>query len=245
MDSFQFQDAVRQAFNERDLDQISQLKQDYLAGPQIIVDKTLIVELLNLYTIEDSESIRDELVNFIMTLTHRSDYEDSQSLFFPSDENYTTFINKLKSAKEYCYIAIYTITNDEIAAIIYDLFSKGVDVRILTDDETLVSKGSDINDLAKWGICIRLDNNLQDRLHHKFAVIDDTCLINGSFNWTFAAYKTNYENMVISYESKIIQDFKNEFLKLWVKFENFELPRGSEEIPYKFKKFIMESKKKW
>jgi len=51
--------------------------------------------------------------------------------------------------------------------------------------------GSDINDLANAGIPVRLDNDVKSHMHHKFCLIDDKIIINGSFNWTKAAVCTN------------------------------------------------------
>ena len=35
-------------------------------------------------------------------------------------------------------------------------------------------------------------------MHHKFAIIDSSILLNGSFNWTERAVSENCENLVIS-----------------------------------------------
>lgn len=245
MDSLEFRTRVHEAFQYRDLTAIAELRNLAVSRSDISIDKDLVRELMDLYASYDSDDTKDTIVDFMTALAQRSGHKASKALFFPSDTNYNVFVSKLRSARSYCYVAVYTITNNEIAAILYDLHSKGVEVRVLTDDETLLGKGSDVGELAKWGVTVRRDDNLQARLHHKFAVIDDVCVINGSFNWTFAAYRSNYENMVIAYEPKLIQDFKTEFLNMWQKLAKFELPRGSEEVPYRYKKFISEGKKKW
>lgn len=105
-------------------------------------------------------------------------------------------------------IAIYTITNSRLARILYSLYSEGVDVRIITDDETMGGKGCDIQNLANAGIPIRQDDNLQARMHHKFIVIDDELVMNGSFNWTVTAVKNNNENIVVSSDPSQIKCFK-------------------------------------
>ena len=114
----------------------------------------------------------------------------------------------MKYAQTYCYVAIYTISNDVLAGVLYALFKKGVDVRVITDDETMNSKGSDIITLADAGIPVRTDRDMQARMHHKFVVIDDELLLNGSFNWTYTAVTSNNENIVATSDSKQIASFK-------------------------------------
>lgn len=139
----------------------------------------------------------------------------NETLFFPSEENEEKLINYLRFADKYIYIAIYTITNSKLARVLYTLWKDGVDVRIITDDETMGSQGCDIQNLANAGIPIRNDTNMQSRMHHKFMVIDDELVMNGSFNWTVSAVKNNNENVVVSSDATQIQSFKTEFLRLW------------------------------
>jgi phosphatidylserine/phosphatidylglycerophosphate/cardiolipin synthase-like enzyme len=52
-------------------------------------------------------------------------------------------------------------------------------------------------------------------MHHKFAVIDDFLLINGSLNWTAKGVRQNHENVIISDSKVYIREFKTEFKQLW------------------------------
>ncbi len=52
-------------------------------------------------------------------------------------------------------------------------------------------------------------------IHHKFCLIDEDVLINGSYNWTYFSEKRNYENIVVTKGNKhIISQFSEFFLKL-------------------------------
>ena len=128
----------------------------------------------------------------------------NEAMFFPNEDNESKLISYVKFAKRYCYAAIYTITNNNLARILYSLYKKGVDVRIITDDETSGSQGCDIQDLANAGILIRKDGNMTARMHHKFIIIDDELLLNGSFNWTVTAVKSNNENVVATSDPQLI-----------------------------------------
>ena len=165
-------------------------------------------------------------------------HKKSKVLFFPSDYAHKKLLKKLATAKKYCWVCIYCLTNDKISAILWDLFKNGVDVRVITDDETAGNRGSDLVPLAKAGIPIRVDNNKQARMHNKFVVIDDVMLINGSFNFTTSAYKANNENLVISYEHGLVSAFKYEFEKLWHQYEDGELEIGDANIPWRYRKHL-------
>lgn len=57
-------------------------------------------------------------------------------------------------------------------------------------------------------------------MHHKFAVIDDTLLINGSLNWTQRAVLRNHENIMITSSKLFISQFLEEFENLWVMYNH-------------------------
>jgi cardiolipin hydrolase len=62
-------------------------------------------------------------------------------------------------ADNYCYVCVYTITNDKLARVLYTLKQAGVDVRVISDDETATNDGSDLAKLANAGIPVRIDTD--------------------------------------------------------------------------------------
>ena len=95
---------------------------------------------------------------------------------------------------------------------------RGVRVRIITDDEKQDDQGSKAYGLKSRGISVRNDGNGLSHMHHKFAVLDNAVLLNGSFNWTRSAVLHNRENVVISTDPGLISAFSTEFNKLWNQF---------------------------
>ena len=61
-------------------------------------------------------------------------------------------------------------------------------------------------------------------MHHKFAIVDRVCLVNGSFNWTRQAVTGNQENVVISSDLEMVQPYMKEFQKLWAKYDPTAAP---------------------
>ena len=51
--------------------------------------------------------------------------------------------------------------------------------------------------MKEAGACI-VASQREGLMHHKFAIVDSTILLNGSFNWTERAVSENCENVVIS-----------------------------------------------
>ena len=54
-----------------------------------------------------------------------------------------------------------------------------------------------------------------DKLHHKFAVIDNKTVITGSFNWSPAAAHTNDETLLVIHSPKLAAHFTREMNRMW------------------------------
>merc|ERR1712138_169257 len=89
-----------------------------------------------------------------------------------------------------------------------------VRVRIITDKAQSEAIGSDIAELQAAGIEVRM-NTSQHHMHHKFCILDECVLMNGSFNWTQGACENNYENVMITNETAFVAPFRDQFEQLW------------------------------
>ena len=76
------------------------------------------------------------------------------------------------------------------------------------------------------GISVR-HNDTSYLMHHKFVVIDQAIMINGSFNWTRHAVNCNNENVLITNEQELVIPFMEEFEKLWTDFDPMNQQGGS------------------
>ena len=56
-------------------------------------------------------------------------------------------------------------------------------------------------------------------MHHKFALVDGSQLVNGSFNWTRHAIAGNSENVVITRCQRLVAAFSAEFDRLWALYD--------------------------
>ena len=54
-----------------------------------------------------------------------------------------------------------------------------------------------------------------DKLHHKFAVIDNKTVVTGSFNWSPSAAHTNDETLLVIHSPLLAKHFTREMDRLW------------------------------
>jgi len=54
-----------------------------------------------------------------------------------------------------------------------------------------------------------------DKLHHKFAVIDQRKVITGSFNWSPSAAHTNDETLLVIHSPMLAAHFTREMDRMW------------------------------
>ena len=88
-------------------------------------------------------------------------------------------------AKKSIDLCIFSFSNDDLSNEILNAHKRGVEVRIITDDEAMKNKGADTQKMADNGIPCRTDSHVQYHMHNKFMIVDSLFLVTGSFNWTF------------------------------------------------------------
>lgn len=139
---------------------------------------------------------------------------ENSAYFSPGKQCAQKIIALLNRAKARIEICVFTISDDNISRAILAAHQRGVAVRILSDNDKANDLGSDIYSLCENGIQVKIDTS-PSHMHHKFAIIDRNTLINGSFNWTRSASNYNQENIVVTNEPGLIEDFAAVFDKLW------------------------------
>ncbi|MEM3906120.1 MAG: phospholipase D family protein [Nitrososphaerota archaeon] len=126
----------------------------------------------------------------------------------------TIIIDILDEAKRYVYVAVYSFTSDPLADVLIELKNRGVDVKVVLEEQQANVRGSEYERLKNAGVDIRIDGN-PDLMHHKFAVIDDEVVITGSYNWSAAAEDKNDENLVVLRDEVVAQLYRKEFERVW------------------------------
>jgi cardiolipin hydrolase len=111
-------------------------------------------------------------------------------------------------------ICVFTITDDRLTQAILDAHGRGVDVRIITDNEKAADPGSDVTRFQEAGVPLKVDHT-PFHMHHKFAIFDKQLVLTGSYNWTRGAARDNHENFIITSETRLVERFLEVFERLW------------------------------
>ena len=138
----------------------------------------------------------------------------SRAYFSPGEACLSAVIAELGRARKTADICVFTITDDRIADAVLAAHQRGVKVRILTDNDKQYDEGSDIARLGRAGIPVKVDET-EHHMHHKFALLDRSTLLNGSYNWTRSAAAHNEENVIVTSEPKLVQIFTQHFAEMW------------------------------
>lgn len=129
-------------------------------------------------------------------------------------EAYKRVIQLLQSAKKSIKVAMYTWTRIDFTKELINAAKRGVKVETVLDRYS--GKGTSakiVHMLEEASIPVRLSTG-RGLLHHKFAYIDESILINGSANWTSSAFKVNDDCFVVLYPLNTQQQAKMD--QLWL-----------------------------
>eukprot|EP00439_Symbiodinium_sp_Y106_P058139 s720_g8.t1 len=139
-------------------------------------------------------------------------------LFFPdkSGTHVRHICLLLRAARRKVWVAMFALTDDVLAGELLSAFHRGVDVKVIVDDEQCGMLGADAPKLLEAGVPVLIDSS-PARMHHKIAILDE-CVLTGSFNWTKQASMTNWENLCILRDPAVVTAYANEFKALWREF---------------------------
>ncbi len=160
----------------------------------------------------------EDVLKVLVPMTPLEQSTEADAAFFSPGLACLQRINaRIRNALNAVDICVFTITDDRITDEIIAAHNRGVQVRILTDNDKTEDRGSDIAKFRQAGIPVRIDES-PFHMHHKFAIIDQQRLLNGSYNWTRSAADSNEENLVDCGEPELLARFQKEFDDLWARF---------------------------
>jgi len=136
-------------------------------------------------------------------------------VFFESHKQ--IIFQTLKRSTESVKIAVAWISFKEYFEIFNSLLDRNIRLQIIcTDNIQNRSHQKVIDDLIKNGANIKLLKMPRptNHMHHKFCIIDDCLLINGSFNWSTNATRSFENLIVVENDTEAVTSFLNEFDRL-------------------------------
>jgi len=134
--------------------------------------------------------------------------------FSPGDACRNSIIQRIDGAIKQLQICVFTISDDSITKSLLAAHRRKIQIKVITDNDKSLDQGSDIDQLARAGIAVKMDVS-SNHMHHKFMIADQHTLITGSYNWTLSAARYNHENILLTREANVIKSFSSEFDKLW------------------------------
>ncbi|MBA2728874.1 MAG: hypothetical protein H0U49_11970 [Parachlamydiaceae bacterium] len=154
----------------------------------------------------------------LATLGHHTFTVGGQKLelsFLPDDNAALQRIkNLIASAKKTLRIAMFTWTRIDLAQAVIDAQKRGVEVQVAVDSNSAAGASAKVVELLKkGGVPIKFNRGGASLLHHKFMYIDSKTLVNGSANWTKAAFEKNDDCFIIMHD---LTEEQSEFMnRLW------------------------------
>jgi phosphatidylserine/phosphatidylglycerophosphate/cardiolipin synthase-like enzyme len=133
--------------------------------------------------------------------------------FSPNEGSEELVVKAINSAQSSIGMAAYSFTSPVVAKALLNAKKRGVDVRIVVDENGNKSKASlaALNLMVNAGIPTRTISRYA--IHHdKYMVIDKRTLQTGSFNYSKAAASSNSENVLVVWNNP---DLALSYLKHW------------------------------
>ncbi len=138
----------------------------------------------------------------------------SEVHFSPGTECVAAIQRFIGQAARQLDVCVFTVADDRLTGALLTAHQRGVQIRLLTDNDKLLDRGSDVRQLSRAGVSVRTDHT-DYHMHHKFAVADRRTVLTGSYNWTRSAAEHNLENLLVTDDHALVQSYVREFERLW------------------------------
>ena len=137
-------------------------------------------------------------------------------LYAPNDAPLDRIVTLYQRAKRYIYVSVYGFTYPRAVKALVAAKKRGVDVRMLTDQERTqeIKQHTALQTLRLAGIPIRV-NQHEGLMHLKQVVIDDEISASGSMNHTTSGNSYNDERLDIITDHAVSLKAREHFLSLW------------------------------
>lgn len=123
-------------------------------------------------------------------------------------------LEAIEQATNKINIAVFDLSDQEIIGALKNRRAK--ELRIIIDQKYHSYLKDEFNEGKEWRrLNGRSKGTKGGMMHNKFCIIDDTLIVTGSYNFSENADRKNHENMVFIYDLKVIQQYQEEFERLW------------------------------
>ena len=151
----------------------------------------------------------------VMTVDAADGFDCRVNPKFSSRDSFAQAVSEsLRQAKQRVTLALYGFNNNDLAEELVKLAKKGVVVRVKIDTAKGAEKKTSalIGRLKAGGVQVQTVAP-DGRNHNKFAVIDNTRVLTGSYNWTAKA-ESNWENLLVIDCAELAKSYESEWEKV-------------------------------
>ena len=135
-----------------------------------------------------------------------SELSDINVCFTPPSGCGDLIAREISHAQREIYLQAYGLTSKKIIDQLIAAHKRNIQINILVDKSNLTDRFSKIHLLKEAGIKVKIDK-ISGIAHNKVIIIDNEKVITGSFNFTNDADKRNAENVVLIKDSKIAEQY--------------------------------------
>lgn len=148
-----------------------------------------------------------------------------QACFSPAGKCSSLIIREIQQAKKEILVAVYAFTSDELVAALVQAKKRGLSVQVVIDRD--FDAGNDRSKgkfLEAQKVPLRRIAAIKSAaavkegglMHQKFAVLDRSAILTGSYNWTHAADRLNDENLLLFRDAGLLaEEYRRIFVQLW------------------------------
>ena len=127
-----------------------------------------------------------------------------------------SILKEVNRASKSLKIAVYWFTNHELFDLLYQKQLNGIQCDLIIHNDYINNRdtGLPFQKFIDAGGKFYFSDG-ENPMHNKFCIIDNSVLINGSYNWTYYAESKNRENiLIIKDEIDVLNAFETEFAHL-------------------------------
>ncbi|MDA9261903.1 phospholipase D-like domain-containing protein [Flavobacteriales bacterium] len=117
-------------------------------------------------------------------------------------------LTNLANSKTEVKIAVELFTNPVFFKTLIKLNENGVKIELVLSDDSMNFTNPKVNfqKLIDLGIKIKVTKS-PNLMHNNFCVIDERLVVTGSYSWTLKAEYYNFENIIVSNDKELINDY--------------------------------------
>ena len=141
---------------------------------------------------------------------------ETEAVFSQERSIKEVLLKEVESTTSTIDLAVREITSPEMSQALLKAKERGVKLRVIADSKQAKMRSSQITTLIHQGISVKvLRGKDEGVMNHRFAIFDGKKVVTGSFDWSEASEKLNYENIVIIRDSEGVASYQREFERLW------------------------------